>query len=489
MTESTRLERRRLLQDKVVVLSGVGPGLGRSLGEEAARLGADLVLASRTQKRLDTMAEVVRSHGRRALVVPTDIDDEAACQALVDAALDGVRPRRLPDQQRLRDPADGPADHARARRPAALAGDQRVRAAASVDAVRRRARRDAREAGGSIIMVNSAVLRQSQPEFGGYKLTKGTLVHLASSLATELGPRGIRVNSVAPSWIYEDVNKAYFDWMAEERGVTHDDIYGEIADKTDLKRLATPRGGRAGDAVPRLRPRVGGHRHHPRRELRRVPWLLMRRHGREDLGSFDDIAAAAVRTTGLDDFGGTEHEEGLRLLCEDLVEHGGLTPEGNYMQRTHGEERAGRPAALRARLQGEPGVRRRADRAADLRLRPPAHRHDGAAPAAQRRPRPPGTRAVADRGAAAAAAARDVGRQPDLRAAERGLLRAPRREPRVHGHPLHGCRHASRSAGGSCASPASRSATSRWPTSRSTPPGWSSRTGPTPTSGTRPTCS
>jgi hypothetical protein len=55
---------------------------------------------------------------------------------------------------------------------------------------------------------------------------------------------------------------------------------------------------------------------------------------RETLGAFDEIAAAAVRTTGLDDFGGTEHEEGLRLLCDDLVEHGGLTPEGNYMQRT-----------------------------------------------------------------------------------------------------------------------------------------------------------
>ncbi len=55
---------------------------------------------------------------------------------------------------------------------------------------------------------------------------------------------------------------------------------------------------------------------------------------REDLGSFEEIRAAAVRTTGLEDFGGTEHEEGLRLLCEDLVAHGGLTPEGNYMQRT-----------------------------------------------------------------------------------------------------------------------------------------------------------
>ncbi len=61
--------------------------------------------------------------------------------------------------------------------------------------------------------------------------------------------------------------------------------------------------------------------------------MATRTRERESLGSFEEIAEAAVRTTGLDDFGGTEHEEGLRLLCEDLVEHGGLTPEGNYMQR------------------------------------------------------------------------------------------------------------------------------------------------------------
>src|SRR3546814_3054822 len=76
-----------LLQDKVIVLSGVGPGLGRALGEEAARMGADLVLVSRTEKRLEKMAEAVRSQGRRALVVPTDITDEAQRVALVEAAV------------------------------------------------------------------------------------------------------------------------------------------------------------------------------------------------------------------------------------------------------------------------------------------------------------------------------------------------------------------------------------------------------------------
>ena len=35
---------------------------------------------------------------------------------------------------------------------------------------------------------------------------------------------------------------------------------------------------------------------------------------RPDVGSYDDIVAAASRTTGMSDFGGTAHEEGLRVL-------------------------------------------------------------------------------------------------------------------------------------------------------------------------------
>ncbi|WP_370240574.1 SDR family oxidoreductase [Aeromicrobium sp.] len=229
-----------LLTDKVVVLSGVGPGLGRALGEEAARMGADLVLASRTPKRLEAMAEVVRSHGRRALVVPTDITDEDARARLVEAAV-----AEFGHVDCLINNAFGipPMD------PISTLGLEGLRAANETnvfaplrlsslfaDAL---AATDDRP-GGSIIMINSCVVYSSQPEFAGYKLSKGTLKHLASSLATELGPRGIRVNSVAPSYIYEDVNKAYFDWIASETGRTHDEVYAEKAAPTDLKRLATP---------------------------------------------------------------------------------------------------------------------------------------------------------------------------------------------------------------------------------------------------------
>lgn len=56
---------------------------------------------------------------------------------------------------------------------------------------------------------------------------------------------------------------------------------------------------------------------------------------RSDLGSYEDIVAAAVRTTGMDDFGDSPHEEGLRVLVEDLSSpEAGLTPRGNYFQRS-----------------------------------------------------------------------------------------------------------------------------------------------------------
>jgi NAD(P)-dependent dehydrogenase (short-subunit alcohol dehydrogenase family) len=225
-----------LLQDKVVVLSGVGPGLGRALGAEAARMGADLVLVSRTERRLQKMAEVVEGHGRKALIVPTDITDEDQRKALVDQALAHFgRVDCLVNNAFGIPPMDPistiPVEALRAANETNVFAPLRL-SSLFADALA--------ASKGSIIMLNSCVVFSSQPEYAGYKLSKGALEHLASSLATELGPRGIRVNSVAPSYIYEDVNKGYFDWLASEAGVTHDDIYEQKAAPTDLKRLASP---------------------------------------------------------------------------------------------------------------------------------------------------------------------------------------------------------------------------------------------------------
>ncbi len=225
-----------LLQDKVIVLSGVGPGLGRTLAVEAARMGADLVLVSRTRKRLEKLAEEVRSHGRAAAVVPTDITDEDQRRALAQQAVAEFGRVDCLINNAFAIP---PMDPISTIDPAALriANETNVFAPLRLSALFADALAASR---GSIIMLNSCVSYSSQPEYSGYKLSKGALAHLASSLATELGPRGIRVNSIAPSYVYEDINKAYFDWLAQQAGVTHEEIYRQKAEPTDLKRLAAP---------------------------------------------------------------------------------------------------------------------------------------------------------------------------------------------------------------------------------------------------------
>ena len=80
------LERFRV-DGKVAIVTGAGRGIGAATAVALAEAGADVVLAARTQEQLEAVAEQVRAHGRRALVVPTDVDDEERLAALADTAV------------------------------------------------------------------------------------------------------------------------------------------------------------------------------------------------------------------------------------------------------------------------------------------------------------------------------------------------------------------------------------------------------------------
>ena len=72
---------------------------------------------------------------------------------------------------------------------------------------------------------------------------------------------------------------------------------------------------------------------------------------RDSVGTFEDLHEAASRATGLDDFGGSEYHEGLRILLDDYAQEAGLTGVGNYMQRSFVR------GALIARLLSEMGFK------------------------------------------------------------------------------------------------------------------------------------
>ena len=92
---------------------------------------------------------------------------------------------------------------------------------------------------GSVVNVNSMVIRHSQPKYGAYKMAKSALLAMSQSLASELGEQGIRVNSVVPGYIWGETLQGYFAHQAGKYGTTVEAIYDATAASSDLKRLPT----------------------------------------------------------------------------------------------------------------------------------------------------------------------------------------------------------------------------------------------------------
>jgi NAD(P)-dependent dehydrogenase (short-subunit alcohol dehydrogenase family) len=73
--------------NRVVAVTGASEGIGRAFCLALAPQCPRLVLAARNRERLDSLADECRRLGAEALVVPTDVTDEAACRAMVEAAV------------------------------------------------------------------------------------------------------------------------------------------------------------------------------------------------------------------------------------------------------------------------------------------------------------------------------------------------------------------------------------------------------------------
>ncbi|WP_433794968.1 SDR family oxidoreductase [Actinoplanes sp. CA-252034] len=220
-----------LLDGKVVIVAGVGPGLGTSIAVRAAGQGASVVLAARTPEILHDLA--AKTGG---LAVPTDLTDDAAVQRLTDAATSRFgridvlvhNAFAMPPMQSL-----GKVDLAD------LGTSFEVNVLAALRTIRH-VTPALIASRGAIVVVNSAVLRHSRRPFGPYRLTKAALLAATQNLASELGPKGVRVNSIAPGWIWADQLRGWFEFQAAQRGVPSRQIYDEVAATTDLRRLPEP---------------------------------------------------------------------------------------------------------------------------------------------------------------------------------------------------------------------------------------------------------
>ena len=225
-----------LLDGKVGLVSGVGPGLGRSIAFAFAKAGAAVVLGARTESYLAEVQAAVEDLGGRAHAVVTDITDPEQCDRLARAAVDTfgrldvvVHNAAGPD---VGEPfATVDLDAWRRLMDVNLFGALQL----TESAIPFLRESDA----ASIVFVNSMIVRTVMPNQGGYATSKAALLSAAHVLARELGPDHIRVNTVVPGWLWGPSVERALRRRARDGGTPVEEQVAALTDRIPLGVIPT----------------------------------------------------------------------------------------------------------------------------------------------------------------------------------------------------------------------------------------------------------
>jgi short-subunit dehydrogenase len=190
-------QKSRLLQDRVVLITGASSGLGEAIARSCAREGARLVLAARREDRLRGLAEALMASGAEVLILPTDMRDPEAVRAMgaatlerfgrvdvlvANAGLGYAVPVVETTEEQLREQMEvnllGVVRSVQAVLPAMLGAGR-----------------------GHILAMGSVAAAVTMPGAAVYGATKAGVAAFCEGLRREVAPRGIVVTAIMPGFI------------------------------------------------------------------------------------------------------------------------------------------------------------------------------------------------------------------------------------------------------------------------------------------------
>jgi len=221
--------------DKVAIITGASTGLGPVMAKMMAKEGAKVVVAARRQELVEQVAEEI---GDAAVAIRADVTQEADVAAMVEAAMS-----RWGQVDIMMNNAATPGkdkyiwEQTLENWNDTIAVDLTGAMLCSREVLQRSMME---RKTGAILSFSSGAGWSGMPRKSHYSSAKGGLRILTKVIATEVGPYDIRCNCLVPGAIDTELHRNYWRRIADEQGVSHEEMTERSMDSVPLKRVSTP---------------------------------------------------------------------------------------------------------------------------------------------------------------------------------------------------------------------------------------------------------
>ena len=196
------------LTGKTAIVTGSSRGIGRSIAETMAEMGARVVVSSRKAEACEPVAAGIREAGGDAIVIPCNISRRNEVEALVEGAARQLGPIDILVCNAAVNPVYGPL--------ASLTDDafDKIMGAnvkSNLWLCNLVIPGMAERGGGAVVIVSSIAGLRGTEMIGAYGISKAADFALARNLALEWGPKNVRVNCIAPGLVKTDFARALWE--------------------------------------------------------------------------------------------------------------------------------------------------------------------------------------------------------------------------------------------------------------------------------------
>ena len=216
------------LSGKVALITGASKGIGRAIAEMYAEAGAKVVISSRKQEAVDSVAQEIKNKGHQAIAIACHVGDANDIKRLVDETIRQFGTIDILVNNAAANPSFGPVVETSE---SAYDKIMNVNVKGPFELSKLVYPFMKAKKNGSVINISSIGGLKPEPGLGIYSMSKAAIISLTKVLAKEWGDDHIRVNVICPGLIKTKFSEAL--WGNEK-------IMGMMMKMLSLKRVGTP---------------------------------------------------------------------------------------------------------------------------------------------------------------------------------------------------------------------------------------------------------